>query len=109
MATSNKRGGKTGKAGRSTPVSNFLDAIAPSGEAVTGTDWTEAHPDNISKVVQLVSLAGGATMFGRSRDGASLSIALFFGEDKRTVWIGPEKEPDEELVKIITLLEGLVD
>jgi len=103
--------GNKGKTGRGTAKNEsllqVLQSIAPTDEATAKADWTEVRPEHISELVRVISVCGGAVMFGRSRSGDSLSLTLFFGEDKRTMWFGEEIDLDKELVKIITAFEAI--
>jgi len=107
MATSKKSRNTRGTASTKSVVPAFLDKIAPHDKASAESDWTEVRPDLISELVRCVSVSGGAVMFGRSRSGDSLSLTLFFGEDKRTMWFGEESDLDTEFVKIITAFEAV--
>lgn len=108
MAARKKSGSAFGQTGKA-PGSSPLDVFGKATSTHPGTGWDEVHPEHIGAVVIAASLCGAAAMFGRSRDGSSLSVTIFLGKDKRTLWIGPEVEPEDELERIAATLAGLAE
>lgn len=45
-------------------------------------DWTEIDPGLMADLVIAVTNAGAAVMFGRTRDGGALVVAVFDGDDR---------------------------
>lgn len=74
-------------------LSNFGSPASSQGKAT----WTEAHPNKVRAIVDVVTDLGGAVMFGKSRDGGALSVTVFMDGDKRTIWIGGDDDLEERL------------
>ena len=46
--------------------------------------WDELPGDLIARLVVAVSKAGGAVLFGHTRDGGALALTFFHGNEKAT-------------------------
>lgn len=107
MGKDNTGRGKTEKNNQAGLLLQSLDALGASDTSHEAAHWDEVHPDHIAAVVVAVTKSGGAIMFGRSRKGDVLSITLFIGTDRRTLWFGPETEPEDELEKIVAIFSSI--
>lgn len=84
-----------------------LDALGGASQAGKKSSWSNVGFDTILAVLLAVTEKGGAVQFGKSRDGAALSTTIYYDDDRRTVWIGPDDDAYEKLEKVITLFESI--
>lgn len=107
MARNSSGKSSSGGASPDDNLSAKLDEWSGEPSAAEVSTWDECSPALIAGAVHEVTRAGGGILFGRSRDGAALSVTVMWRDTKKTRWIGPEKEPEEVLESLIRIYEAL--
>ena len=91
-----KRGRKPTSGGR------LSNALRGSGRGKVS--WASCDPEATASLIEGVTDAGGAVMFGASRDGMALSVTLHLDGDRETIWIDRDKDVSEQLSALIDTL-----
>lgn len=81
-----------------------LAGLGSGGSRRTESHWGDVDPAWVAAFVVLLTEAGGAVMFGRSRDGAVLSVRVLMDGDAVTLWLD---SGDETEVQLAALYEQL--
>ena len=92
---------------KDTTGKSVLDALGTTQHTGAQSSWRDVGFDTVLALLLAVTEKGGAVQFGKSRDGAALSITLYYDGDRRTVWIGPDDDPYEKIEKILTVFESI--
>jgi hypothetical protein len=78
-------------------VNVFDSPEAQVKEGYGSIDWTQASAGSLQRAIATITNKGGALLLARTSDGGALSLTLFYGDDKKKVYIAPGDEPDEVL------------
>jgi hypothetical protein len=70
-------------------------------------DWQTVDCRRLSDLIGLITGRGGAVRFGYSRDGFAGSIGVYYGDDRDTVYIRPNQDPEEVFGLIERTFENL--
>lgn len=95
-----------GSAGR-TPVASRLASFGGGVKPTTRADWGDVHPELLSRVIMACTRLGGAISFGTSRDAGVFNLTLFLDGDRRTIWLQPSDNVEEEVAEIAKALEDM--
>lgn len=79
------------------------------GAAIRGADtrkvsWKECDPEASAVLIETLTDAGGAVMFGASRDGMALSLILHLDGDRETIWLDRDKDVTEQVAALVDRL-----
>lgn len=67
----------------------------------TVADWGGVDPDTLRKVIETVTLGGGAIRFGYTRDGGAYSLGIYGDGKPFTEFLPGNQDVDEWLDGII--------
>ena len=77
---------------------NVFETEAAKGkEGYAEVGWDNASAGALQRTIKIVTNAGGALLFARTSDGGALSLTLFYGNDKKKVYVSPADDTDEIL------------
>lgn len=57
-------------------------AIRPNGRYGDGVSYADVPAELVHSIVKAVASAGGAMMFGQTRDGGAFSLCVLMGDEK---------------------------
>ncbi len=103
-ATHGKRGKRGGRG--SVNNGNRLAAFA-QGTSGAEADWGGCDPAKLQGILVAITALGGAITLGLSRDGGGHMLTLLLDDNRETLWFNKDAELDEELDKVLAMLEGL--
>lgn len=66
-----------------------------NGHETKSFTWDAIGADRLWELIQLVTSRGGAIRFGYSRDGNAGSIGVYYGDNRDTLYIRPDGDPEE--------------
>lgn len=72
-------------------------------------DWSEVDPGRLADLVISVSRAGAAVMFGTTRDGGALVVAVYDGDDRARYYCNSMAEFEILVEQLVELAEGQSD
>jgi len=74
-----------------------LDGLGNGRAPRAERQWGDVNPAWITAYVILLTNAGGAVRFGRSRDGAVLSLGIYLDNDSTTLWLDGSDPLEDQL------------
>lgn len=71
--------------------------------------WEQVPAGIVHQLVVVATRAGGAVLFGRSRDGGVPSLTLYTESERSTFYFRPGEDVEENLRFWISQYEGLLE
>lgn len=98
---------KAGKSARGSVNNAKRLSIFTEGRNKGSADWGGCSPDLLQAVVVAITDRGGAITVGLSRDQGAHSLTLLLDGDRETLWFNGAADLDEELRKVLAVLNEM--
>lgn len=73
--------------------------------ASVGADWGTVDAAILQRCIETLTRDGGAIRLGYTRDGGAFAIGIYQGDDRETVYISPNDDPNEVMKELIEFYE----
>lgn len=83
---------------------NLLGGFAKTGEG-GAADWGQCNAELMYEVIKQMTDAGGAVIFGLSRDGSVHHLTLMLGKKRVSLWMAADADLNEEMRNVLETLE----